>query len=310
MENTSPTNLNINTKTTSDTDGFSIPVTSTSPTPAPTVTDFSTPSGSSSGSLFDSPTTSTGFGSGPMSNSSNPLPSMNTSKTDFKSSTPDNPKLSAPIHGQNYSGVKSPKSMTTILGIVILVIVIGCIYGVYSWQHSKVSSLETKNSSLTAATTILEAQLNNADKNLTADQAIIDSNTVSVPTLGFSLSVPSTLKDLTVAAKTNPTKLTVGGASVTPTEVNLSSTSLVALDSACSTANGALGVLSKTTGQYPTAPTASNSSGTLVEQFTTYYLAYSAPTACSKTATVNTQQSSLVSELQATLIRSNITLTE
>ena len=116
--------------------------------------------------------------------------------------------------------------------------------------------------------------------------------------------------DITLAAKTNPTKLTVNGVSVTPTEVNLSSTSLAALDPACSTANGALGVLSKTSGQYPTTATATNSSGTLVEQFTTYYLAYSAPAACSKTASTNTVQSTSVSELQATLIKSNITLTE
>ena len=220
------------------------------------------------------------------------------------------PKLSAPIHNQNYSGGKGSKTMTMIIGVIILVLIIGCVYGVYSWQHSKVTKLESTNSALTTTTSSLEAQLNSADKNLTADQAIIDSNTVSVPTLGFSLSVPSALKDLTVAAKTNPTKLTVNGVSVTPTEVNLSSTSLAALDSACSTANGALGVLSKTSGQYPTTPTATNSSGTLVEQFTTYYLAYSTPAACSKTASVNTQQSSLVSELQATLIKSNITLIE
>jgi hypothetical protein len=226
--------------------------------------------------------------------------------------TPDlaSPKLSAPIHGQNYSGSKSSKTMTTIIGIVILIVIIGCVYGVYSWQHSKFTKQQSINSTLTSTNASLETQLANANKTITSDQALIDSNTVSVPTLGFSLSVPSSLKDLTLSPNTNPTKLTVGGASVTPTEVNLSSTSLAALDSACSAANGALGILSKTTGQYPTAPTSTNSSGTLVEQFPTYYLAYSAPTACSKTASVNTEQSSLVSELQSTLTKSNITLTE
>jgi len=307
MENSSPTSLNTNTKTTSDTDGFSIPVSTNSPSPtttiSPTVTDFSSPSSSSSDSLFNTPPSPSSFGSGPMS-------SLDTNKDSSKSQSPVNPKLSAPIHGQNYSSRKNSKSRSMALGVVLVVILLVCVYGVYSWQHSKVTKLTTSNSTLSTTVTSLEAQLNNADKNLTADQAIIDSNTVSVPTLGFSLSVPSSLKDLTIAPKANPTKITVNNASVTPTEVNLSSTSLAALDSACSTANGALGVLSKTSGQYPTSPTSANSSGTIVEQFTTYYIAYTPPTACSKTASVNTSQSSLVSELQATLIRSNITLTE
>jgi len=302
MENTSPTTPNTNVKSTSDTDGFSVPV---STSPAPTVTDFTAPSSSSSNPLFGS-SASSGLDSSSMPSSSSPLPSMDKDKNNDSMG----PKLSAPIHNQNYSGGKGSKTMTMVIGVIIIILIIGCVYGVYSWQHSKVTKLESTNSALTTTANSLEAQLNSADKNLTADQAIIDSNTVSVSTLGFSLSVPSSLKDLTLAAKANPTKLTVNGASVTPTEVNLSSTSLVALDSACSIANGALGVLSKTSGQYPTTATAANSSGTLVEQFTTYYLAYSAPAACSKTASVNTTQSSLVSELQATLIKSNITLTE
>jgi len=235
---------------------------------------------------------------------------MDKDKDSSKPMDPMRPKLSAPIHGQNYSGGKGSRTMTMIIGLIILVLIIGCVYGVYSWQHSKLTKQETANTTLSTTVTSLESQLNNADKTITADQALIDSNTISIPTLGFSLSVPSSLKDVTVAAKTNPTKLTVSGASVTPTEVNLSSTSLAALDPACSTANGALGILSKTSGQYPTTATTTNSSGTLVEQFTTYYLAYSAPAACSKTTSTNTIQSSSVSELQATLIKSNITLTE
>jgi hypothetical protein len=237
---------------------------------------------------------------------------MDKDKDSPKADDPMGPKLSAPIHGQNYSGGKKSKTMTMILGVVILIVVIVCVYGVHSWQHSKLTKVESVNSALTATSTNLQAQLNAADKTITNDQALIDSNTVSVPTLGFSISVPSSLKDLTVAANTDPTKLTVNGVSVTPTEVNLSSTSLAALDPACSTASGALGILSKTTGQYPTTPTSTNSSGTLIEQFTTYYLAYSAPSAtgCSKTASTNTVQSTDVSELKSTLIKSNITLTE
>jgi hypothetical protein len=218
-----------------------------------------------------------------------------------------NSKLSAPIHGQNY-GNKGSKTMTIVLAIIILLVIIGGIYGVYSWQHGKVTTANKLNSALNLEVSSLQTQVNSANKNLATAQAALNNNVIDVNALGISVNVPSTVKDLTLATKTNPTKLTVSGASVTPTEVNLSSTSLVALDSACSTANGALGVLSKTTGVYPTSPTSTNSSGTLVEQFSGYYIAYSAPAACSKTASTNTTQTSLVTDLQSALIKSNITV--
>lgn len=313
MENSTTPTSNTNPKNQSDTDGFNIPVSSSNPTtPAPTVTDFTTPSSSSSSSLFNPPTSSSTFDSSPMPTSSSPLPSMDSSKDSLKNSTPTNPKLSAPIHGQNYKGNGS-KTMSLIIGLVILILIVGCVYGVYSWQHSKVTKAESTNSALSTEVTNLQTQLNSAQKNLAAAQASLDNSTVDVSQLGFSITVPNALKDLTFASVANPTKLTVNGASVTPTEVDVSSTSLAALDPACSTANGALGVLSKTTGQYPTTPTTTNASGTtLIEQFTTYYLAYNTPTTtCSKTASVNATQTTLVDDLKTALgNKSNIIVSQ
>jgi len=236
--------------------------------------------------------------------SSSPLPDLDMDHQ-MSDSDQSKPKLSAPIHGQNY-GNKGSKTMTIVLAVIILLVIVGGIYGVYSWQHGKVTTTNKLNSALNLEVSSLQTQVNSANKNLAAAQAALNSNIIDVNALGISVNVPSSIKDLTIATKTNPTKLTVGTASVTPIEVNLSSTSLATLDSACSTANGALGVLSKTSGTYPTTPTSTNSSGTLVEQFSGYYIAYSTPAACSKIAATNTTQTTLVTDLQSALTKTNI----
>jgi hypothetical protein len=314
MENPQTTSTDTNIKTQSDTDGFNIPV---STAPSPMVSDFKPPVTSSSDSLAN-PKPQSDSSNIPTSDStfstpiSNPLPSFDIDKgssTISDSTDQSKSKLSAPIHGQNYGG-KGSKTMTMILGLIILLVIVGGIYGVYSWQHSKVVATETMNSALNSQVSSLQTQLTSAQKNLASAQAALNSNVINIAALGFSLNVPNSLKDLTVATKANPTKLTVNGASVTPTEVTLSSTSLATLDSACSTANAALGTISKTTGTYPTAPTATNSSGTLVEQFSTYYLAYSAPTACSKITATNSTQTTLVNTLKSALIQANITVAQ
>ncbi|HEY5267878.1 MAG TPA: hypothetical protein VII94_01955 [Candidatus Saccharimonadales bacterium] len=290
-----------------DTDGFNIPVSTTPTTIAPTtVSDFTSSSVNSSNPSFDTLASSTIDSTPP---TTNPIPGLDMHRDQPPMPEHDStqPKLSAPIHGQNYSN-KSSKSMTIILAVIIILLVVGGVYGVYIWQHKKVTQANSLNTSLNSEVASLQAELSAADKNLATAQAALSNPTINFTTLGISLSVPSSLKDLTWTANTNPTKLTVSGASVTPTEANLSSTSLAALDSACSTTNGALGILSKTTGQYPATPTTANSSGTLVEQFSSYYIAYSAPVACSKTASTNTTQTSLVSSLKTTLTKANITV--
>ena len=289
-----------------DTDGFNIPVSTPPTTVTPTVSDFTSSSVKSSSPSFG------GLASAPIDSTpptTNPIPGLDMHRD--QPTMPENdltqPKLSAPIHGQNYSN-KSSKSMTIILAVVIILLVIGGVYGVYSWQQKKVTQANNLNTSLSAEVASLQAELSTVNKNLATARATLANPAINFTTLGISLSVPPSLRDLTSTPNTNPTKLTVNGASVTPTEVNLSSTSLATLDNACSTASGALGILSKTTGQYPATPTTTNSSGTLVEQFSSYYIAYSAPVACSKTASTNTTQTSLVSDLKAALTKANITV--
>ncbi|HUY53161.1 MAG TPA: hypothetical protein VMV24_01130 [Candidatus Dormibacteraeota bacterium] len=314
MENPQIISPDISNKNSSDTDSFNVPVSTSSTTTTPTVSDFTSSSVGSSSSSFG-PLSSSDDSNSPVvdpvtSSTPNPIPGLDMNRSATEKSEPlvqPKSKLSAPIKSQNYSA-KGPKALTTILGVIIVLLIIGGIYGVYSWQHKKVTQADSANATLNYQISNLQSQLSTANKNLATAQAALNNSTIDISALSVSLVVPPTLKDLTVATNATPAKLTVNGASVTPVEVNLSSTSLTTLDSACSAAQGALGKLSKTAGQYPTTPTATNSSGTLVEQFSSYYLAYSAPSACSKVASTNTTQMSLVNDLKSTLVKANITV--
>jgi hypothetical protein len=315
MENSQIVSPNTDSKNKSDMDSFNIPVSTTPATSTPTVSDFTSSSVSPSNPSFDSIAPSSNqsspsMSSTPPSSDFGPIPGLNMDRADPRKPelmTQPKSKLSAPIHGQNY-GDKGSKIMSMVLALIVLLLIIGGIYGVYDWQHRKVTQADNVNTALNSEVSSLQTQLNTANKSLATAKAALNNSSINVSALGISLSVPTSLKDLTMATNTTPTKLTVNGASVTPIEVNLSSTSLATLDSACSTAKAALGVLSKTTGQYPATPTASNSSGTLIEQFSSYYLAYSVPVACSKVASTNATQTSLVNNLIAALTKTNITV--
>jgi hypothetical protein len=326
MDNIPSDKSDSNTNVTGNSEGFSIPVsTSTaspspdSSNPAPFVSDFK------STSIAPSvPTTQ----NGELPNESK-VPELNTeTKTDTSvpttgsdtnldfdksatTATPiepmleSKPKLSAPIRAQNYSN-KGSRVMTFILIIILILVVVGGVYGVYQWQHNSVAQLTSENTALNAQLSTVQSELKAAQKLAATPPA---TNTViDFSAIGISVNLPSSLSSLTMATKVNPTKLTVNGASVTPTEVNLSTSTLSSLDSACSTANAALGVISKTSGTYPTSPTSTNSSGTLVEQFSGYYIAYSAPLACSKVASTNTTQTTLVKDLETALVKANISV--
>jgi hypothetical protein len=296
MENDNKTTPNTDMQNSNE--GFSIPVNSS---PAPKVSDFT------SSTNFSTPT--------PFLTEPTKMPAatpVTNAPADLSSDKQNDPmhqvkpNLSAPIHGPSFNKEKS-KILTIVLGLIILLVVVGGVYGIYSWQHSKVNTLTSDNTALSADVTSLQSQLSSTNQKLALlESTATTSSTIKFTTLGISISLPSALKDLVFTDNASPAKLTVNGASVTPISVNLSSASLTNLDSACSTANAALGVLSKTTGTYPATPTTANSSGTLIKQYSTYYIAYTSPAACSKTTTTNTTQSSLVSDLKTAL--NNITV--
>lgn len=332
MDNTTPNKDDSNT--TGNSEGFSIPVSTSGPTitpnAAPFVSDFkSTSIAPSSPAVKDNVTNSapdnimaTGSVPSDSAKTENLQPNNPTADSNLDSNkTPANsmppmasdtvvkPKLSAPIRAQNYSD-KGSRLMTIVLVILLALVVVGGVYGVYGWQHNKVTQLTSENSALNAQLSTVQNELKAAQKLATTPPTTprATSTSISFSALGISLNLPNnTLANITMQTNPTPTKLIVNGASVSPIEVKLSTLELSSLDGACSTANAALGVISKTPGTYPTSPTSANSSGSLIEQFSGYYIAYSAPLACSKTASVNTAQTALVKDLESALVSTNIT---
>jgi hypothetical protein len=103
-----------------------------------------------------------------------------------------------------------------------------------------------------------------------------DSTTVKITELGFQITVPNAIKDLTYH---------VNGSSVT-----FSTTSLTAAIPSCRAASGtgAFDIISKGNGTYK--PPANSADGGLLKQYGTYYLAYTLPTGpCAKGLSVSNQ---------------------
>lgn len=209
------------------------------------------------------------------------------------SATPPSPALSAPAGkvSSGSGGKGKSKLMPVLLTILIIIIFVGGIYGVYAWQHSKVTSL-------TSQVNTLNSQVNSLNKEVSkqtsvsittpSTSATTASTTVfKIPELGIQFTVPSTLADLTYAANS------------AGTVANLSTQTLTDLDAAC-TANAttglALGNVSKTTGQFKTT-----AGVTLIKQYPTYYISYTAaPSACSKDAETNALTTTLTTQLKTT----------
>jgi hypothetical protein len=95
------------------------------------------------------------------------------------------------------------------------------------------------------------------------------TNAIKIPQLGVELVVPNALKGIIYAVSS---QVPVNGE--TSISVGFSTPQLAAADPICSAAHSPLGALSKTDGQYPTNANDENSSGQLVKQYPTFYIAY------------------------------------
>jgi hypothetical protein len=79
----------------------------------------------------------------------------------------------------------------------------------------------------------------------------------------------------------------------------LTTKSLLASDPACSANKGPVGAISKVAGTYPAQPTNENSAGSLVKQFSGYYIALGTPqAACSDNKATNDLNSSQLAALK------------
>lgn len=177
-------------------------------------------------------------------------------------------------------------------GIVegLLILVILGIIGFTGWYvlHSKDSANSTYSN---VADTINTKQTTNTQSSTT--------DVIKISELGIEFTIPTTLKDLSYkvinvdySSPGNNDLGTYPTAYLSTKALNTTEGGKCDITSASVTKGTVppLGFLTKTTGQYPTAPTADNSTGTLVKQFSTYYIAYrSAGMSCfSETSNIDT----------------------
>jgi len=179
---------------------------------------------------------------------------------------------------------------------VVLVLIIVVLLGVVGWfvykNQKKTSPSTTTTTSTTTPTstktTTTPAPISTQPK---------DQNVVKLQELGIQITVPDTLKDLTYSSKKS-----TGNEYSDSTLAYFSTQALTAKDSRCSSSGGnpPLGWIAKTPGQYPNSPNVDNSSGTLVKQFQTYYIAYRSPgMGCFEDTQTNESTIKLMQQLQS-----------
>jgi len=170
---------------------------------------------------------------------------------------------------------------------LILVIAVIALLGVVGWLVYR----DNHKTTVTTATKNTTTATSNANKSKA--KTATTPNILKIPELGIEISLPNSLKDLTYAVN-NQTPVN-GEANIS---VGLSTVSLANLDPQCATSQSPIGILSKTSGQYPVSPTIDNTSGVLVEQYSTYYIAFAgSQAACSASTSTQNIQTSDKSEL-------------
>ncbi|HTE21798.1 MAG TPA: hypothetical protein VK674_02045 [Candidatus Limnocylindria bacterium] len=182
-------------------------------------------------------------------------------------------------------------------GLLLILIVVGLV-GTTGWLVYNNNRKETPAPAVTPPVT----------ESPTETPPVAQANVTKIPELGIEFTVPDQLKEM--AYKATTTDYGPGHLSDNPM-VYLSTKALNSAEggkcdiSAASGEKGSvppLGFLSKTMGQYPAAPTADNSSGDLVKQFPTYYIAYrSAGMSCFSEAATIEKVAGLNSQLGAAL---------
>lgn len=192
------------------------------------------------------------------------------------------PSEPLPPHPAFATIVKVRHSRRPLWIALAIIVVVAASYSTYYWQHQKLKTAQSQKTTAEQMITSLNTQVAELQKSTTTPS----KNVLTVPELGIEVTVPSKLSDMTYAVLN---ETAVAGHS--NTSIGLSTLGLITLDPKCNAAQAPLGTLSKTAGKYPAIPTINNSSGQLLTQYSTYYLAYEAPqTACSSSTTTQSQE--------------------
>ena len=184
---------------------------------------------------------------------------------------------------------KNQKGFSAVEAIlVVLIIAIVGFVGWFVWHTNQTANKNLASSSSTKSPTFKQLP-----------KTTSTTTVVKLTKLGVELTVPNSISDLTFSVQKATTVNSEPSQSV-----NLSTSALAKLDSKCA-ADGttpALGNLSKTNGQYPSSATVDNTSGTLVMQFSTYYIGYTSPqSACSSKTAAETTATSDLTDLKSSL---------
>lgn len=172
---------------------------------------------------------------------------------------------------------KSRKGLK-ITGVIFLALLLlgASGFGVYTWMQNTqlktdLSGRDGKIDDLNKQVTKLTADNKTASQTQQTDTT---GNTLKITELGISITLPDAAKDATYSYAGKTTSAGVDRSTVT-----LSTKTLTDFDVACSSFGGAppLGTLNKVTGQYPKDANAQTTSGTLIKQFSGYYIVYSSP---------------------------------
>lgn len=174
-----------------------------------------------------------------------------------------------------------------VLLVILILVVLGAVgYMVYHNDHETKTVNTADTSSNKPATT---AKTSTSTTSSSSQSSATSATTVfKIPELGIEVTVPNSIKDIVYKVNSSGTVST--GQQVQ--SVTLSTQTLTNLDSDCSVNGSAppLGTISKTQGQYPSSPDTDNSSGGLVKQFSTYYIAWNSPQApCGSATSIQTE---------------------
>jgi cytoskeletal protein RodZ len=205
-----------------------------------------------------------------------------------------------------YGGFHKSYSGFSVVELLIVGLIIVFIGSAFAFSHkvdrqktASSTSLATTKSSTTTSTTKPLSISTGPPQGSSPPSAVTSTpssttpatsaDTISVTPIGITITVPTSLSDLTYKTSTNASGLTT---------VSFSTTSLTQAVSACSASNGngAFDTIIRGSGNYPGPE--HPSSGALISQQPSYYIAYELPTGPCATNLSSTTQSLLDEQAQ------------
>jgi hypothetical protein len=181
------------------------------------------------------------------------------------------PSEPLPPHPAFATVVKVSRTHSWIWLGLLIILLLGGIYGVYYWQHKQVNTLQSQKLAADKAIDSLNNQIVQQKQAATSSQATVgdNQNVFKVPELGIQITVPASLKTISYHYINNAFGKTVNMSTPTLTNLSLSCTETSKNDIA---EGSALGGLFRGSGTGTSTPNSS-----VIKQYSSYYIAYVPP---------------------------------